>query len=81
MYTQIVVLPSTVYTHFLLNLKILRFAPPTPQFWGEQELQSPPELSNLWSKITLDANQETYVYTVANFRGSKSFKVPQNWGI
>jgi hypothetical protein len=44
---------------------MLHFAPLAPQFWGELELQSPPELGDLGGKSALDTNQRTCVYTVA----------------
>jgi hypothetical protein len=53
----------------LIDLKILHFAPLAPQFWGELEPQSPPELGDLGGKIASLTNQKTCVYTVAFLRG------------
>ncbi len=32
---------ATVYTHLLINLKIMYYAPLAPQFWGEKLRKSP----------------------------------------
>src|SRR5919199_5980774 len=60
---------ATVYTHLLLNPKMLHFAPLAPQIWGEPELQSPPELGDLGGNLASYTNQRTCVYTVALTKG------------
>jgi hypothetical protein len=36
-----------MYTHLPTNLTTPNLAPLTPQFWGESDFQSPPELGDL----------------------------------
>ena len=38
---------ATAYIHLQIDLKMLHFAPLAPQFWGEPEFTSPPELGDL----------------------------------
>ena len=42
---------------------MLPFAPLAPQFWGEPELQSPPELGDLGGLKASNLIEEACVYT------------------
>jgi len=55
----------TKYTHLDCSLKMLRLPLFVPQFWGETEVQSPPNLGDLGGEIAGKSLETTYVYTVA----------------
>ena len=60
-------------THiFMFNLKMLHFAPLAPQFWGEPEVQSPPELGDLGGlSISNVSRDDLCVHRSLGKRGSE----------